>query len=78
MATTIGMELRQYVTITVPTDDPDEAFKMAEQALKEQSDDMDYKEPEIDCMEYISCTADDCMSDRAYEEARDRRKGQVA
>lgn len=72
MAMRIGIELRQHVTITVDTDDVEEGYRLAEEAIQNDSPDLDFNEPEIDSINFLMWEdALDDHSDRLYEELRD-------
>lgn len=72
MAIKIGVELSQYVTITVDTDDVEEAYRLAKEAIENDSPDLDRNEQEINSMEFLAwMESDSDLSDRSYEEYRD-------
>lgn len=66
----IGVEVRRYATITIDCDES-EIEGIVEQAIQDNSSDLDWREPEIDCIETLYEYEEDLISDRAYEERRD-------
>lgn len=72
MAIKIGVELSQYVTITVDTDDVEEAYRLAKEAIENDSPDLDRNEQQINSMEFLAwMESDSDLSDRSYEEYRE-------
>lgn len=73
MAITMGIEIRRYATVTVDTDDMDEANQMAANMVLEDDPSVDWNQPEVEYQEVICQTDDgDSFSDRAYQERRER------
>ena len=72
MAITIGVETRRYATITVDTDDLDEAFEQASALVLEDHHDVSWNDAVVDSMSFISQTESDSgYADLMFQRMRD-------
>lgn len=72
MAITLGLEVRRYATVTVDTNDLEEAYKQAPQMVLEDDSGISWNAPEVDYLEFLSQTIEaDCGSDLAFERRRE-------
>lgn len=71
----VGVEIRQYCTVRVTVEDPDDACQMAEKLALEGHSDVSWNDPEISYSEILGeypVDPQDVLSDVLYEEYRDR------
>lgn len=73
MAMTVKAKVEVWVTLDVDTDDLEDAYTEAEEAITAERSDLVWGAPEVTDMEYVdTVAAESCDEDAAYEEYRDR------
>ena len=71
MAITIAVETRRLATITVDTDDLEEAYDLAPGMIQDDHPNVSWNEAVVDSMTFISQTEDGGYADQAYQRMRD-------